>query len=227
MGLFHSTKEAPRATNASSVAFDQSDKMTALDKAKLDVRKGKVRLTKWQKYLENETSRLHESAKELMRAGKKEKALAVLKLKKLKISALRQSQDQLLNLENLLLQIEQEEMSIEMVKAVKNGTEALEIVHQVMSVEHVEKLLEDNEEALATVQEIDDLLSNSELPIDMSEVENELTELITETGAEVSKDADAKKLIQKMPEVPFEKPSLSSETSVETVSHTRAPVVAK
>ena len=205
MGLFNSKQKDDEVKKNPSI-FDQSNEMTALDKAKLDVRKGKVRLTKWQKYLEKETGRLHESAKELMRAGKREKAMVVLKLKKMKVNALSTSQDQMLNLENLLLQIEQEEMSIEMVQAVKNGTEALDMIHQVMSVEHVEKLMEDNEEALAKVQEIDDLLTNSDFSIDEFELEKELAGL--ETG---TTHCDA--VLPSMPKVPSEKPTLLPEAN--------------
>ena len=49
MGLFNSKQNNDLVKEKPSV-FDQSNEMTALDKAKLDVRKGKVRLTKWQKY---------------------------------------------------------------------------------------------------------------------------------------------------------------------------------
>ena len=205
MGLFNSKQKDDPVKKTPSI-FDQSNEMTALDKAKLDVRKGKVRLSKWQKYLEKETGRLQESAKALMRAGKREKAIVVLKLKKMKVNALSTSQDQMLNLENLLLQIEQEELSMEMVQAVKKGTEALDIIHQVMSVEHVEQLMEDNEEALAKVQEIDDLLTNSDYSIDEFELEKELAGL--ETGA-----TRTEAVLPSMPKVPSEKPTLSPEAN--------------
>jgi hypothetical protein len=157
---------------------DQSNQLTAVDKAKLDVRKGKMRLTKWAKHLDKETGKLQEMAKRSLTNGNKEKALRILKIRKMKAGALTQAREKILNLEGMLLQIESQEISVEMAQAVKNGTEALNAIHKVMSVEAVEKLMEENEEALATFQEIENILADGNADyVDEDELEEELMAL--------------------------------------------------
>ena len=203
MGLKSSKTDS--TSTAARLPVDQSSQLTPLDKAKLDVRKGKMRLTKWTKHLDKETERLHDMAKNSMKNGNKEKALRILKIRKMKVSALSQAREKILNLDGMLLQIESQEMSVEMANAVKNGTEALNAIHKVMSVEAVEKLMEENEEALATVQEIEDILGgeNSNL-IDEDELEEELMKL-----------SGVRDEVQKLPDAPSHEVIIEEDRSSE------------
>ena len=182
MGIFGSKDDTHET--ARKYPVDQSSEMTALDRAKLDVRMGKNRLTKWSKHLEKEMDRLQMTAKELLKANKREKAMMVLKLRKLKTASLQSTQNQLLNLEKLLVQIETEEMTIETIGAIKKGTEALKITQSIMSLENVENLMEENDEALAKVQEISDALSSADtdLGVDEDELQGELESMMLDMG---------------------------------------------
>ena len=83
MGIFQS-KSGTGSGPGKKLPVDQSAQMSSLDRAKLEVRTGRNRLTKWSKNLERDMANLQNAAKECMLANKKEKALMLLKLRKLK-----------------------------------------------------------------------------------------------------------------------------------------------
>ena len=67
---------------------DQSNQMTQLDKSKLEVKRGKNRISKFSKKLEQQIVKLDQDARNYVKSGNKKKALYTLRLKKLKIKSL-------------------------------------------------------------------------------------------------------------------------------------------
>ena len=194
MGIFQS-KSGTGSGPGKKLPVDQSAQMSSLDRAKLEVRTGRNRLTKWSKNLERDMANLQNAAKECMLANKKEKALMLLKLRKLKASALKKAQGQLLNIETMLLEMESSEINIDVMGAVKKGTEALNAIHKIMAVEGVEELLEESDEAIALANEINEVLGMSDsADIDMDEVEEELNALVQD---EVTSNA-----VKNLPDAP-------------------------
>ena len=216
MGLFQSRSRANDSHG--NMPIDQSSEMSKLDRAKLEVRTGKNRLTKWSRTLERDMDKLREAAKECMLTNKKEKAFMLLKLRKLKASALKKAQDQILNIETMILEMESSEMNVEVMGVVQKGTAALNSIHKIMSVESVEDILEESEEAIAKTNEINEILGMSDsTDIDMDEVEEELEALVNEEIPSA--------LIPNLPDVPTGKISVNEAIPQEDVPEKKQRVL--
>ena len=196
---------------------DQSNQMTQLDKSKLEVKRGKNRISKFSKKLEQQIVKLDQDARNYLKSGNKKKALYTLRLKKLKIKSLDDVEQKILSLEKILLEIESTEMTQESLKAVQNGTNALNEMHRIMSVEDVEQIMADNEEALDEANEIASLLSGESFDLtDEEELEAELNAL----SGNVNNKNDTKVEIPNMPNVPTSKIQLKNDEDANTEATT-------
>ena len=196
---------------------DQSNQMTQLDKSKLEVKRGKNRISKFSKKLEQQIVKLDQDARNYLKSGNKKKALYTLRLKKLKIKSLHDVEQKILSLEKILLEIESTEMTQESLKAVQNGTNALNEMHRIMSVEDVEQIMADNEEALDEANEIASLLSGESFDLtDEEELEAELNAL----SGNVNNKNDTKVEIPNMPNVPTSKIQLKNDEDANTEATT-------
>ena len=199
MGIFASKDNYDKR----KVPVDQSNQMTQLDKAKLEVKRGKNRISKFSKKLEQQIVKLDQDARNYLKNGNKKKALYTIKLKKLKIKSMENVETQILSLEKVLLEIETTEMTQESLKAVENGTNALNEMHRIMSVEDVEQILADNEEALDDANEIANLIAGAGGSFDVVD-EDELEAELQALNGNVNKN-NSNVLISKMPNVPTHK----------------------
>ena len=196
---------------------DQSNQMTQLDKSKLEVKRGKNRISKFSKKLEQQIVKLDQDARNYLKSGNKKKALYTLRLKKLKIKSLDDVEQKILSLEKILLDIESTEMTQESLKAVQNGTNALNEMHRIMSVEDVEQIMADNEEALDEANEIASLLSGESFDLtDEEELEAELNAL----SGNVNNKNDTNVEIPNMPNVPTSKIQLKNDEDANTEATT-------
>ena len=196
---------------------DQSNQMTQLDKSKLEVKRGKNRISKFSKKLEQQIVKLDQDARNYLKSGNKKKALYTLRLKKLKIKSLDDVEQKILSLEKILLEIESTEMTQESLKAVQNGTNALNEMHRIMSVEDVEQIMADNEEALDEANEIASLLSGESFDLtDEEELEAELNAL----SGNVNNKNDTKVEIPNLPNVPTSKIQLKNDEDANTEATT-------
>ena len=196
---------------------DQSNQMTQLDKSKLEVKRGKNRISKFSKKLEQQIVKLDQDARNYVKSGNKKKALYTLRLKKLKIKSLDDVEQKILSLEKILLEIESTEMTQESLKAVQNGTNALNEMHRIMSVEDVEQIMADNEEALDEANEIASLLSGESFDLtDEEELEAELNAL----SGNVNNKNDTKVEIPNLPNVPTSKIQLKNDEDANTEATT-------
>ena len=196
---------------------DQSNQMTQLDKSKLEVKRGKNRISKFSKKLEQQIVKLDQDARNYLKSGNKKKALYTLRLKKLKIKSLDDVEQKILSLEKILLEIESTEMTQESLNAVQNGTNALNEMHRIMSVEDVEQIMADNEEALDEANEIASLLSGESFDLtDEEELEAELNAL----SGNVNNKNDTKVEIPNLPNVPTSKIQLKNDEDANTEATT-------
>uniref|UniRef100_A0A8C2GXS9 Charged multivesicular body protein 6a n=1 Tax=Cyprinus carpio TaxID=7962 RepID=A0A8C2GXS9_CYPCA len=93
-------------------------------------------------------------AKLLLKDGKKERALLLLKKKCY--------QDQLLYKTDIQVQdIEFAQIEIKIIEGLKAGNYCLKQMHEVMSIEEVERILEETQEATEYQKQIDELLAGS------------------------------------------------------------------
>lgn len=95
-----------------------------------------------------DSAKLQEQAKTLIRQQQKERALLVLKLKRFKEKELSQIDGQLLGVLEMIENVEWAAANLEVMKALKAGTGALNKIHEEMSVDDVANLLEETNEAI-------------------------------------------------------------------------------
>ncbi|KAH7474280.1 hypothetical protein KRP22_004027 [Phytophthora ramorum] len=167
--------------------------ITSKDKAILDLKNARDRLKKYQARLDIEANQLHDSAKRLLQAGKRDRAKLALKLKKYKEQQMHQADEHLIQVLGMLDTVEWETQQLQVFEGLKAGNSILNAIHKEMTVEAVEELMMETEEAQATANEISRVIGGSLTVEDEDAVLSEL--------AEIEKmEADA--LAAAMPEAP-------------------------
>ncbi|XP_046400001.1 charged multivesicular body protein 6-A [Ischnura elegans] len=170
-------------------------RVTDQDKAVLQLKQQRDKIRQHQKKIENNLERDRELAKKLLKDGKKEKALLLLRKKKYQEQLLSKTDGLLQNLEHMVQDLEFSQVEMQVLDGLKAGNEALKKVHEILSVDEVERILEETREGVEKQREIDELLSGALTADDEEDVLNELKE-ITEGEEE----------IEKLPDVPTELP---------------------
>lgn len=189
-------------------AEQQAPELLEKDKAVLDLKRQRDRLKKYQKQAEAIIVREVEIAKILILKGDKKKALLCLKKKKYQQSCIEKLEVQLLNLEGMVNSIEFASMQNEVFKALEIGKNALEELNSQMSLEDVEKLMDDTAEAIAYQEEIGQALGTALSAVDEDEIEAELAAL---------EELEAAELAEGMSEAPTKKIKVAAEEEEEPV----------
>ncbi|ERF74663.1 hypothetical protein EPUS_00793 [Endocarpon pusillum Z07020] len=173
-------------------------KISAQDRAILDMKNQRDKLRQYQKRITVITDREKSIAKECLARGDKEKALLALRRKKYQESLLGKTDSQLEQLEKLTSSVEFALVQKDVLYGLKQGTQVLQQIHKEMGgLEAVEKLMGESEEARAYQQasnwqvrilifhnweqEISDALAGQMSNEDEDEVEDELERLEQET----------------------------------------------
>ncbi|KAH7088785.1 charged multivesicular body protein-like protein 6 [Paraphoma chrysanthemicola] len=160
-----------------------SNKISAQDKAILDMKNQRDKLRQYQKRITVLTDREKEIAKECLAKGQTDKAKLALRRKKYQESLLSKTDAQLAQLEQLTSDVEFALVQKDVLYGLQQGTAVLKEIHKEMGgIENVEKLLADNEEARAYQEEISELLANKMSNQDEDEVEDELEALEAEVN---------------------------------------------
>lgn len=180
--FFNKSKSPPRKKSRRDQP--KNDELSEVDNAKLELRKTKTKLKKYQKQMTKETIQLNIKIKQLIQAGNKSQAKANLRLKKLRQTALEKTDAQLLNLEQMISSIDQTTFNAEMVRSIQTGNEALASLHKIMSIEYVEDVMEEADELEAMNSEITELITGSGYVIDDDEVLADLENLLSEVSVE-------------------------------------------
>ncbi|EGO05202.1 hypothetical protein SERLA73DRAFT_174200 [Serpula lacrymans var. lacrymans S7.3] len=158
-------------------AIQSTPKVTAQDRAILDLKLQRDKLKQYQKKIQVILDREHEIAKSHLASGQKDRAVIALRRRKYQQGLLGKTDAQLENLEQLVSTIEFSLVEVSVLHGLKQGNEVLKEIHREMNVESVEKLLEETQEAREYQREIGELLSN-QLSLDEEDaVQAELKEL--------------------------------------------------
>ncbi|KAF2129203.1 Snf7-domain-containing protein [Dothidotthia symphoricarpi CBS 119687] len=170
-----------------------SNKISAQDKAILDMKNQRDKLRQYQKRITVLTDREKEIAKECLAKGDTNKAKLALRRKKYQESLLSKTDAQLAQLEVLTSDVEFALVQKDVLYGLQQGTAVLKEIHREMGgIENVEKLLGENEEARAYQEEISELLANKMTNQDEDEVEDELEALEAEVNGVALPDAPVK-----------------------------------
>ncbi|KAG4429553.1 hypothetical protein IFR05_014962 [Cadophora sp. M221] len=160
-----------------------SSKISAQDKAILDMKNQRDKLHQYQRRITVLTDREKEIAKQMLAKGDKPKALLALRRKKYQESLLEKTDAQLEQLEKLTSSVEFALVQKDVVFGLQQGTSVLQEIHKEMGgLDHVEKLMGETADAVAyqQVSEVSDMLGGRISNQDEDEVEDELAALEAE-----------------------------------------------
>ncbi|KAM3597190.1 uncharacterized protein V6R79_001131 [Siganus canaliculatus] len=180
-------------------------RVTEQDKAILQLKQQRDKLKQYQKRITLQLEKERLLAKQLLKDGRKERALLLLKKKRYQDQLLDKTENQISNLERMVQDIEFMQIEMRVIEGLKVGNDCLKSMHEIMSIEDVEKILDETQEAVEYQRQIDEMLAGALTQEDEDAVLAEL-EAITQ-GDDVA-----------LPEVPTEPvPEVSEAAEAESV----------
>lgn len=175
---------------------NSGSKISAQDRAILDMKNQRDKLRQYQKKITVITNREKEIARECLAKGEKEKALLALRRKKYQESLLSQTDGQLEQLEKLTSNVEFALVQKDVVFGLQRGTEVLTMINKEMGgLASVEKIMEDSAEARREQEEISEALAGQLSNQEEDDVEDELEALEREVEGVKLPDAPSKTII--------------------------------
>ncbi|XP_026056360.1 charged multivesicular body protein 6-like [Carassius auratus] len=155
-----------------------TSRVTDQDRAILQLKQQRDKLKQYQKKITLQLEKERRLAKQLLKDGRKERALLLLKKKRYQDQLLDKTEVQISNLERMVQDIEFAQIEIKVIEGLKAGNDCLKQMHEVMSIEEVERILEETQEAIEYQKQIDELLAGSLTPEDEDAVLAELEAII-------------------------------------------------
>ncbi|OQO04812.1 hypothetical protein B0A48_07829 [Cryoendolithus antarcticus] len=187
-----------------------TSKVSAQDKAILDMKVQRDKLHQYQKRIKIVTDRETDIARECLRANQKEKALLALRRKKYQETLLAKTDQQLAQLQALTSDVEFALVQKDVVFGLQQGTAVLKEIHKEMGgLEKVELILEESADAQAYQKEINEMLGGKMSNEEEDAVEDELEAMEREAAqtAGVPSLPDAPTRIQEpLPDAPAADP---------------------
>lgn len=175
----------------------QESRVTDQDRAVLELKNQRDKLKQYQKKIGVQIEKDRQVAKQLLKNGKKDKAKLLLRKKKFQETQIEKMDGQLDNIEKMVHDLEFAQIENEVVKGLKKGNESLKKLHQIFSLEDVERIMDETRDAVEYQQEIDDLLAGGLTQQDEDDVLEELDQIIQQTLPDTEVE---------LPEVPGEEP---------------------
>ncbi|XP_067285168.1 charged multivesicular body protein 6 isoform X2 [Pseudorasbora parva] len=133
-------------------------RVTEQDRAIL-LKQQRDKLKQYQKKITLQLEKERHLAKLLLKDGKTERALLLLKKKRYQDRLLDKTEIQIANLERMVQDIEFAQIEVKVIEGLKAGNDCLKLMHEVMCVEEVERILEETQEAIEYQKQIDELLA--------------------------------------------------------------------
>ncbi|XP_028912921.1 charged multivesicular body protein 6 [Ornithorhynchus anatinus] len=137
----------------------KQSRVTEQDKAVLQLKQQRDKLRQYQKRITQQLQREREIARQLLHEGKKERAKLLLKKKRYREQLLDKTETQITNLESMVQNIEFAQIEMKVIEGLKIGNECLTKMHQVMSLEEVERIMDETHDAVEYQRQIDELLA--------------------------------------------------------------------
>ncbi|XP_064985191.1 vacuolar protein sorting-associated protein 20 homolog 2-like [Musa acuminata AAA Group] len=180
--------------------FVKKPKITEVDRAILSLKTQRRKLAQYQQQLEAVIEAEKQAARDLIREKRKDRALIALKKKKTQEELLKKVDAWLINVEQQLADIELASKQKAVFDSLKAGSDAMKAIQNEISLEDVQKLMDDSAEAKAYQEEMNAILGDRLSAEDEEEVLAEFENLETEIT------------LQSMPTVPAQSVSSAQET---------------
>ncbi|KAH9519796.1 Charged multivesicular body protein 6 [Bulinus truncatus] len=191
-------------------------RVTEQDKAILQLKQQRDKLKQYQKKITSQLERDRTVARTLLKDGKKDKAKLMLRKKKFQETLLTKTDAQLDNIEKLVHDLEYAQVEHEVVKGLQMGNASLKKMHEILSLEDVERIMEETQEGIEKQREIDDLLSGGLSIEDENDVLAELDEIIKSSKEGITEDVE-------LPDVPQEQIGEPSRPTLAKKAKTAVP----
>ncbi|XP_037134256.1 charged multivesicular body protein 6 [Syngnathus acus] len=143
------------------LAKKKQTRVTEQDKAVLQLKQQRDKLRQYQKRIELQLEKERLLAKQLLKNGRKDKALLLLKKKRYQDQLLDKTDNQISNLERMVQDLEFAQIEKKVIDGLRVGNECLKKMQQVMSVEEVERILDETQDSIEYQRQIDEMLSGS------------------------------------------------------------------
>ncbi|KAF9579912.1 Vacuolar protein sorting-associated protein 20 [Lunasporangiospora selenospora] len=155
-----------------------NSKITAHDRAILDLKVQQDKLKQYSRRLELIVERELALAKKHLAGGEKKKALLAMRRKKFQESLLEKTSMQMTNLSELTSSIEFAMVEKQVFDGLAAGNQVLKELQKEMSIADVEKLMDETADSIAYQNEIDELLSTRLSVAEEEDIERELDALV-------------------------------------------------
>ncbi|KAI2400985.1 Vacuolar protein sorting-associated protein 20 [Ophidiomyces ophidiicola] len=166
--------------------ISSTNKISAQDRAILDLKNQRDKLHQYQKRITVLTDRETAIARQCLARGDRSRALLALRRKKYQESLLAKTDAQLDQLEKLTGSVEFALVQKDILFGLKQGTQVLQAIHKEMGgIEKVEKMMGETEDGRAYQEEISRMLAGQMSNQDEDEVEDELENLERVLGVAV------------------------------------------
>uniref|UniRef100_A0A1I7UJ26 Charged multivesicular body protein 6 n=1 Tax=Caenorhabditis tropicalis TaxID=1561998 RepID=A0A1I7UJ26_9PELO len=172
-GIFSKKEKTTRAAvsdqdNAILALKTQRDKMKQMIKRK-----------------ENCMEKERQLAKQLLKDGRKDRALLILKKKRYQENIIDQTLKHLSKIEQMVNDLEFAEVQQRVTEGLRQGNDALKKLNQLFDIDEIDRIMEETKEAAEYQEEISNMLSGQLSNTDVSDVEKELEELLEAKGEKV------------------------------------------
>ncbi|KAK9310085.1 hypothetical protein QLX08_000388 [Tetragonisca angustula] len=199
MGIFFSKKKPP-------------SRVTEQDKAILQLKQTRDKIKQYQRRIEQNLEKERLLAKKLIQNKQKDRALLILRKKKFQEQILSKTDGQLENLECMVHDLEFAQVELKVVDGLKVGNAALKKLNDLLSIDEIEKVMDETREGIEKQQEINEILLGELTEKDENEVEAELDALL---AAEVEKAVPEGAEAIILPDVPENLPEKKKERTKE------------
>lgn len=199
MGIFFAKKKPP-------------SRVTEQDKAILQLKQTRDKIKQYQRRIEQNLEKERLLAKKLIQNKQKERALLLLRKKKFQEQILSKTDGQLESLERMVHDLEFAQVELNVIDGLKVGNVALKKLNDLLSIDEIEKVMDETKEGIEKQREINEILSGELTDKDESEVEAELDALL---AAEIEEKAPEVPEEVTLPEVPEELPEKEKERTKE------------
>ena len=206
MGIFFAKKKPP-------------SRVTEQDKAILQLKQTRDKIKQYQRRIEQSLEKERLLAKKLVQNGQKDRALLLLRKKKFQEQVLSKTDGQLENLERMVHDIEFAQVEVKVIDGLKVGNAALKKLHDLLSIDEIEKVMDETREGIDKQKEINDVLSGELTEEDEGDVEAELDALLAAEVKEKALEVPEDVILPEVPEgVPEKKKERTKEKTQEAVA---------
>ncbi|CAF0716835.1 unnamed protein product [Brachionus calyciflorus] len=162
----------------------QESRVTEQDKAVLQLKQMRDKLKQYKNRIETKLNNEREIAKELVKNGKMDKAKLLLKKKRFYENNITKTDQNLDNLDQLITNLEYTQIEHKVVECLKTGNDCLKKLHEMLTIDQIEDIMDDTREAIEHQRQIDELLGTQLTEESIDEINKELDEIIANSMPE-------------------------------------------